>query len=79
MSENPDKRVRQDAPGHSLPTFHVVINSEEQYSICDTRRAIPAGWTATGFEGPESACLDHIDSVWTDIRPLSLRAKELDA
>lgn len=56
-------------------SFLVVVNSEEQYSIWDYRREIPAGWTPTGFEGTEAACLAHIDSTWTDMRPLSLRQK----
>lgn len=55
--------------------FLVVVNSEQQYSIWSSRRDLPAGWTATGFEGTRAACLDHIDTVWTDMRPLSLREK----
>lgn len=55
--------------------FLVVVNAEEQYSIWDFRRDVPAGWTATGFEGTEAACLGHIDVIWTDMRPLSLREK----
>lgn len=77
MSHALDRRAREEAPG-SPPTFHVVVNAEEQYSIWDTRRAIPAGWTATGFVGPEADCLAHIDSVWTDMRPRSLRGTETD-
>jgi MbtH protein len=77
MSDTLDTRTRQQVPVNP-PTFYVVVNAEEQYSIWDTRRAIPAGWTATGFEGPEAACLAHIDAVWTDMRPRSLRATEPD-
>jgi len=53
--------------------FRVVVNHEEQYSVWPVDRELPAGWTAEGFEGPKQACLDHIDTVWTDMRPLSLR------
>jgi MbtH protein len=56
-----------------MPTFHVVVNAEEQYSIWDTRKELPNGWRATGFVGPEEACLEHIESIWTDMRPLTLR------
>jgi len=59
--------------------FLVVVNAEEQYSIWDSRRKVPVGWTATGFEGSEAACLDHIDAIWTDMRPLSLREKDAHA
>ena len=55
--------------------FNVVINHEEQYSIWPVGREIPLGWKAVGFEGKKQACLDHIEEVWTDMRPLSLRKK----
>ena len=55
--------------------FRVVINHEEQYSIWPEWKAIPAGWRATGFAGEKKACIEHIDSVWTDMRPLSLRRR----
>lgn len=54
----------------------VVVNHEEQYSVWDRDRALPPGWSATGFEGSRQECLDHIDTVWTDMRPLSVRGLE---
>jgi MbtH protein len=57
----------------SVTEFLVVRNDEEQYSIWPLRRELPAGWTATGFVGSRQACLDHIQEVWTDIRPKSAR------
>lgn len=56
-------------------TYRVVINHEEQYSIWFADREIPTGWRATGFEGVKPDCLSHIDEVWTDMRPLSLRER----
>jgi MbtH protein len=53
--------------------FLVVVNHEEQYSIWPDYREIPAGWRSTGFSGSKKDCLAHIDVVWTDMRPLSLR------
>ncbi|MBB5514979.1 MbtH protein [Rubricella aquisinus] len=53
--------------------FNVVVNHEEQYSIWPVDMDIPLGWTATGFSGEKQDCLDHINEVWTDMRPLSLR------
>lgn len=55
--------------------FRVVINDEEQYSIWTVDRPIPGGWREAGFSGPEEECLAHIDEVWTDMRPKSLREK----
>jgi len=57
----------------SVTEFVCVRNHEEQYSIWPARREIPEGWTATGFGGTRQECLDHIQEVWTDIRPLSAR------
>lgn len=53
----------------------VVINDEEQYSIWWAERALPPGWREAGFAGTREACLAHIESVWTDMRPLSLRRR----
>ncbi|GAA3013188.1 MbtH family protein [Actinokineospora diospyrosa] len=53
--------------------FVVVVNDEEQYSVWAAGRELPAGWRASGFSGPRQACLDHIDQVWTDMRPASVR------
>lgn len=54
-------------------TFIVVVNHEEQYSIWPEFKEIPAGWRAEGKVGTRQECLDHIETVWTDMRPLSLR------
>ncbi len=57
------------------PQYQVVINHEEQYSIWPVGRDLPPGWSSAGFEGDRDACLAHIEEVWTDMRPLSLREK----
>ena len=59
-------------------TYDVVTNHEEQYSIWVKGRPIPAGWQAVGKQGSKAECLEYIDKVWTDMRPLSLR-KKMDA
>lgn len=51
----------------------VVVNHEEQYSIWPVDTPLPAGWRAEGTTGTEQECLDHIERVWTDMRPLSAR------
>lgn len=53
--------------------FCVVVNGEEQYSIWPSERALPPGWRDAGFAGDRAACLAHVEAVWTDMRPLSLR------
>ncbi|MFC8914704.1 MbtH family NRPS accessory protein [Streptomyces sp. WAC05374] len=54
-------------------TYAVVVNDEQQYSIWRAGAELPPGWHAEGTTGPREACLAHIDEVWTDMRPLSLR------
>lgn len=63
MAENTEDRT----------VYRVVVNQEEQYSLWPVDREIPAGWTDTGTSGPKATCLEYIERVWTDMRPLSLR------
>jgi len=56
-------------------TYRVVINHEEQYSIWPVHREIPLGWKDVGKVGTKSECLEYINEVWKDMRPLSLRKK----
>ena len=57
----------------TAPEYDVVVNDEEQYSIWAVGRAVPAGWRAVGVNGSKEKCLEHIEEVWTDMRPKSLR------
>jgi MbtH protein len=59
--------------------YLVVRNDEEQYSIWWADRDLPAGWHAEGTRGSRQDCLAHIDRVWTDLRPLSLRQRMAQA
>lgn len=56
-------------------SYVVVLNDEEQYSIWFADRDLPAGWRAEGTEGSRQQCLEHIDTVWTDMRPASVRER----
>lgn len=67
MNENEDTTV-----------YRVVLNHEEQYSIWPDDRPNPPGWTDGGFTGPKADCLAHIETVWTDMRPLSLRRHDAE-
>lgn len=53
--------------------YQVVVNDEEQYSLWPADREPPLGWRQVGTSGTKQACLDYIQAVWTDMRPLSLR------
>ncbi|GGZ64699.1 MbtH family protein [Streptomyces subrutilus] len=53
--------------------FLVVANEEEQYSLWEAGRPVPLGWHEQGVRGTREECLEHIERVWTDMRPRSLR------
>jgi MbtH protein len=53
--------------------YQVLLNDEEQYSLWPANREIPTGWRPDGFQGTKEECTAHVDEVWTDMRPRSLR------
>lgn len=54
--------------------YKVVVNDEEQYSVWPAHRTNPSGWRDAGKSGSRENCLAFVSEVWTDMRPLSLRA-----
>lgn len=68
----------EDDPEVGL-VFAVVVNHEEQHSIWPVDRDMPLGWRSVGVTGTKDECLDHIEEVWKDMRPLSLRKRMEDA
>jgi MbtH protein len=55
--------------------YTVVRNEEEQYSIWPVGRELPRGWQEVGRRGPKADCLEYIETVWTDMRPRSVRTQ----
>ena len=55
--------------------YNVVANHEDQYSIWFADREPPSGWRTVGKSGTKKECLDYVNELWTDMRPLSLRRK----
>lgn len=55
--------------------YQVVVNQEGQYSIWADDREPPAGWRSVKRAMSRDGALAFIESEWTDMRPLSLRAK----
>ena len=72
-----------------ITDYLVVMNGEEQYSIWHTGKQVPLGWSAVDIPeqwlaqyqcthkesefSDKKMCLAYIESVWTDMRPLSFR------
>jgi MbtH protein len=53
-------------------SYLVLVNEENQHSLWPTFVEVPAGWTRVFGEDTRQACLDYIESNWTDLRPRSL-------
>jgi MbtH protein len=66
-----EARVRDHEDDPTI--YKVVVNHEEQYSIWPAHRENAPGWRDAGPSGNKAECLAHIERVWTDMRPLSLR------
>ncbi|ARF71604.1 MbtH family protein [Kitasatospora albolonga] len=57
--------------------FLVLVNDEGQHSLWPAFAEVPEGWTVAHPEDSRQACLDYVETHWTDLRPLSLvRAME---
>jgi len=67
--------MNTDETGEDIKIYQVVVNQEQQYSLWLADRENPLGWTSEGKTGTKAECLQYIDEVWTDMRPLSLRIK----
>ena len=67
--------MSHDDSAEDSTVYKVVVNHEEQYSIWPSDREIPLGWREAGKSGPKAECLQYIQEVWTDMRPLSLRER----
>jgi MbtH protein len=54
--------------------YTVVANDEDQYSVWCVDCPLPPGWREVGYRAARAECLEHIQRVWTDLRPRSLRS-----
>lgn len=53
-------------------SYYVLVNDEGQHSLWPAFAEIPAGWSAAHGPDTRQACLDFVETNWTDMRPLSL-------
>jgi MbtH protein len=52
--------------------FLVLINDEGQHSLWPAFADVPAGWTVAKAEDTRAACVEFVETNWTDLRPKSL-------
>lgn len=61
-------------------TYFVLVNDEGQHSLWPSFIDVPAGWRVALAESTRAACLDYVNTNWTDLRPASLiRSMDDDA
>ncbi|MFG2273920.1 MbtH family protein [Streptomyces chartreusis] len=54
-------------------TFLVLVNDEGQHSLWPSFAAVPDGWRVALDESDRATAVAHVESNWTDMRPLSLQ------
>ncbi|SOD59521.1 MbtH protein [Streptomyces zhaozhouensis] len=52
--------------------FRVLRNEAGQYSLWPDFAEVPAGWTSVHGPAARAACLEYVESDWTDQRPAGL-------
>lgn len=57
-------------------TYSVLKNEEGQYSLWPSFAHVPDGWNVVYGQESRDACLDYINSNWSDLRPTSLYGAE---
>ncbi len=72
-AKHPKKDAMSREDDDDSRIYRVVVNHEEQYSLWPQDRPLPGGWRASGMTGTKLQCMAHVDEVWTDMRPLSVR------
>jgi len=53
-------------------SFSVLVNDEDEYSLWPAAVDVPPGWRVARPAGTLEAARQHVDEVWTDLRPRSL-------
>ncbi|MCF3120873.1 MbtH family protein [Streptomyces arenae] len=56
--------------------FLVLVNDENQHSLWPSFAEVPAGWRSVFGEATREACLEYVETNWTDLRPASLVAAQ---
>jgi MbtH protein len=72
MFSRDDQAVETNDSAAPQP-FRVVTNHAGQFTVWPADEDSLNGWTAIVFRGDRKSCLSHIQGMWVDQRPPSLR------
>lgn len=59
-------------------SYLVLVNAEEQYCLWPANVDVPKGWERVGEASTKEVCLARIEEAWIDMRPKSLRQKDME-
>jgi MbtH protein len=59
--------------------YLVLVNDENQHSLWPAALDVPAGWSRAHGPDGRAACLEYVETHWTDMRPASLVAATREA
>lgn len=49
--------------------FLVLVNAQRKHSLWPNFKTIPEGWESVFGPSSRDACVDYVETHWTDIRP----------
>ncbi len=55
--------------------FSVLVNEEGQHSLWPDFADVPPGWTVVHGPAARDACVEYVNTHWTDLRPHSVTAR----
>ncbi|SCK04884.1 MbtH protein [Streptomyces sp. WMMB 714] len=56
--------------------YQVLVNENLQHSLWPGDISVPAGWSSVFGPDTQHACLEYVESHWTDMRPNPARAAQ---
>jgi MbtH protein len=57
--------------------YIIVLDQDlgTEYCLWPEGKAIPRGWQTIGKSGSKQECINYLQQVWTDMRPLPVHAE----
>ncbi len=52
---------------------YIIILDQDggtEYCLWPEGKATPRGWQSVGYAGSKQACINHLQQIWPDMRPL---------
>jgi uncharacterized protein YbdZ (MbtH family) len=56
-------------------SYFVLIDDGGRHCLCPAFAEVPAWWRMIFGGADRAVCLDHIEVIWTDVRPRTARKR----